>query len=150
MLGRSIGDPDGIEGPPGVAAGLGLLDVETVLTPDKRTVPVEAFHILSGEAVSGYEIHLGRTHGPDCVRPLLDIQDRLDGASSPDGLVAGTYVHGLFAADGFRRAFLARLGARSTAAYEAGLEAALDALAAHLTAHIDLEQILAIARSRQQ
>ena len=150
MLGRSIGDPDGIEGPSGVTAGLGLLDVETVLTSDKRTVAVAGFHIASGEAVSGYEIHLGQTHGPDCVRPVIEMQGRHDGAASPDGLVAGTYVHGLFAADGFRRAFLARLGARSTAAYETGVEAALDALAAHLTAHLDLDQILAIARSRRQ
>jgi adenosylcobyric acid synthase len=65
-----------------------------------------------------------------------------------DGLVAGTYVHGLFASDGFRRAFLQKLGACSSAAYDAGVETALDGLAAHLAAHLDLEKILSIARSR--
>jgi adenosylcobyric acid synthase len=149
MLGTSIADPDGIEGPPGEVPGLGLLDARTVLGGDKSTVNVSGRHLASGEAVAGYEIHLGRTDGPDCARPLLDIEGRLDGAQSKDGLVTGTYVHGLFAADGFRRAFLAGFGARSDAAYEAGVERALDALAAHLEKHLDIEAILAIARSRQ-
>jgi adenosylcobyric acid synthase len=150
MLGRSIADPHGIEGPPGIELGLGLLDVETILVADKRTVAIAGRHLASGEAVSGYEIHLGTTGGPDCRRPLLDIGGRPDGAASGDGLVSGTYVHGLFASDGFRRAFLAQLGARSTAAYEAGVDSALDGLAAHLCAHLDLDGILAIAQSRRQ
>ena len=148
MLGRSVADPEGIEGPPGRAVGLGLLAVDTVLTGEKTTVPVTGRHLGSGEPVAGYEIHLGRTEGPDCARPLLEIGERPDGASSADGLVAGTYVHGVFASDGFRRAFLETLGARSSAAYEAGVEAALDGLATHLAANLDLEQVLAIARSR--
>ena len=121
MLGRTIADPDGIEGPPGTVAGLGLLDVETVLGADKTTVAGRrARHVATGEPVAGYEIHLGRTTGPDCARPMLDLGGRADGATSPDGLVAGTYVHGLFAADAFRRAFLAALGAPPSALrYEA-------------------------------
>jgi adenosylcobyric acid synthase len=98
--------------------------------------------------VSGYEIHLGRTEGPDCARPFLTIGNRPDGATSADGLVAGTYAHGLFASDGFRRAFLAKLGGRGSGLYETGVESALDGLAAHLAAHLDLDRILAIARSR--
>jgi adenosylcobyric acid synthase len=148
MLGGRIADPDGVEGAPGVAAGLGLLDVDTLLAADKTTIPIAARHVETGEAVAGYEIHLGRSEGPDSQRPFLDIGGRFDGAVSPDGLVAGTYAHGLFAGDAFRGAFLRRLGARSSAAYEAGVEAALDGLAAHLVAHLDLERILAIARSR--
>ena len=150
MLGTRIADPDGVEGPPASVPGLGLLAAETVLSGDKRTVPVAGRHLESGESVSGYEIHLGRTAGPDCARAFLEIEGLSDGAVSPDGLVAGTYAHGLFASDGFRRAFLARLGGRSSGAYEAGVEAALDGLAAHLAAHLDLDAILAIARTRGQ
>jgi len=148
MLGRRIADPDGVEGPAGEVAGLGLLAVDTVLTRDKRTVRVEGCHVASREAVSGYEIHLGHSEGPDCRRPFLQIDGRPDGAVSADRRVAGTYAHGLFASDGFRRAFLAGLGAGSQAGFEAGVEAALDGLAAHLSAHLDLDAILAIARSR--
>jgi adenosylcobyric acid synthase len=150
MLGRRIADPDGVEGPPGIVAGLGLLDVDTLLAADKTTIRIAGRHVQTGETVAGYEIHLGRSEGPDSKHPFLDIAGRFDGAVSPDGLVAGTYAHGLFASDGFRRAFLAKLGARSAVAYEAGVEAALDGLAAHLAAHLDLDRILAIARSRGQ
>ena len=148
MLGESIADPDGVEGAPGRTPGLGLLAVNTVLGGDKTTLSIEGRHLLTGEAVAGYEIHLGRTEGPDCSRPVLDLGGRADGASSADGRVWGTYVHGLFAADGFRRAFLAGLGARSAVTFEAGVEQALDALAAHLVRHLDLDRILAIAQSR--
>ena len=148
MLGGRIADPDGVEGEPGVVSGLGLLAVETLLAADKTTIRISGRHIETRELVAGYEIHLGRSVGPDSKRPFLDIGGRFDGAVSPDGLVAGTYVHGLFASDGFRRAFLRKLGARSTAAYEAGVEAALDGLAAHLAAHLDLERVLFIAQSR--
>ncbi|MGH6924156.1 MAG: cobyric acid synthase [Propylenella sp.] len=149
MLGRTIADPGGVEGRAASAAGLGLLAVDTVLGREKTTTPVSGKHLESGATVTGYEIHLGRTVGEDCSRPFLEIGGRLDGAVSADGLVMGGYVHGLFASDDFRRAFLAKLGTRSTAHYEAGVEAALDGLARHLEAHLDLEAILAIARSRE-
>ncbi|MBV9077119.1 MAG: cobyric acid synthase [Methylobacteriaceae bacterium] len=149
MLGRTIADPDGIEGPAGTVPGLGLLEVETVLTADKVTLPAVGRHLASGEALAGYEIHLGRTEGPDRARPFLTLADgRPDGATSPDGRVAGTYMHGLFAGDAFRRAYLAGFGAASTLAYEAGIEAVLDRLADHLEASLDLDAILTIARSR--
>ena len=148
MLGGSIADPQGIEGPPQTIAGLGLLAIDTVLTADKSTQPIAGRHVGTGEALAGYEIHLGRTEGPDRARPFLQTGSGRDGAVSADGLVAGTYAHGLFAADGFRRAFLAKLGGRASAAYETEVEAALDGLAAHLAKHLDLEKVLAIARSR--
>jgi adenosylcobyric acid synthase len=145
MLGMTIADPDGVEGAPGRVRGLGLLAVDTVLAADKATVAVTGRHLASGEDITGYEIHMGRTSGADSTRPLLDLAGRPDGAQSADGLVAGTYVHGLFAADGFRRAYLAGLGATSSIAYETAVEGALDALADHLDAHVAVDRLLAIA-----
>jgi adenosylcobyric acid synthase len=150
MLGRTIADPQGLEGAPGVVPGLGLLAVETELMPEKTTASVTGRHIPSGEAIHGYEIHLGRTSGTDCGRPLVEIDGIPDGATSADGRIAGTYVHGLFAADGFRRAFLAGLGAAaSDFAYETEVDATLDALAAHLETHVDVGRILTIAGYRR-
>ena len=147
MLGARLDDPDGTEGPPGAAEGLGLLDIETVLTGDKRLVEVEGRELSTGEPVRGYEMHIGKTSGPGLARPMVEIGGRPDGAVSPDGLVAGCYLHGIFAADDFRRAFLARLreGRPQAEAYEAKVESTLDALAAHLEENCDLEAMLAIA-----
>ncbi|GKY89534.1 cobyric acid synthase [Sinisalibacter aestuarii] len=146
MLGAEIADPEGIEGAPGHMPGLGLLDVATVLEPAKTLALTAATYLPTGDAVEGYEIHLGRTEGPDCARAWLGLGERRDGAASPDGRIMGTYLHGLFASDAFRRAFLARLGAPvSDTSYDAGVEAALDALAAHLETHLDLDALLALA-----
>jgi adenosylcobyric acid synthase len=150
MLGRTISDPEGVEGFGGTEPGLGLLDVETVLTPDKVTEPVAGIHVASGEPVEGYEIHLGRTEGADRARPVLTLRGSPEGASSPDGRVQGTYVHGLFASDGFRRAYLAGFGIASRLAYASAVETALEALADHLETHLDLDAILAMARTRQR
>jgi len=149
MLGRRIVDPEGVEGRAGAVDGMGLLDVETVLGGDKMTVAVTGHHVPTGAPMTGYEIHLGHTTGPDCDRPVLDLDGRPDGARSRDGLVAGSYVHGLFAADGFRRAWLAELGADgSDLRFNALVEETLDALAAHLERHVDIDRLLAIASSR--
>jgi len=78
-----------------------------------------AYIAQTGAAIEGYEIHLGRSKGADCARPLLDIEGRADGASSADGRVQGTYVHGLFTGDAFRKAWLAHFGITSSLAYEA-------------------------------
>ena len=147
MLGRRVADPGGIEGPVGAAEGLGLLEVETVLTGDKTLREVEGECLINAEPFRGYEMHVGRTLGPDCARPLLRFADgRLDGATTPDGLVAGAYVHGLFAGDRQRAAWLGLIGARSEIAYEATVEQTLDALAEHFEAHLDLEAMLEMAR----
>ena len=149
MLGRTIADPDGIEGPPGRVAGLGHLDVDTVLTGDKITEPASGYHIATGAPIAGYEIHLGRTTGPDCGRPVLTLAEgRPDGASSPDGRVTGCYVHGLFGSDAFRAQYLAGFGAPSTLGYESRIETTLDALADHIEAHLDLAAILDLAQTR--
>jgi len=147
MLGQVLADPEGIEGVPDSVPGLGLLAVETVLGREKRLALVEGVHVESGAAVAGYEIHLGMTAGPDCARPFARIGGRDEGALSDDGRVAGTYLHGLFAADGFRRDWLAGLGVTGAdTGYEAGVEATLEALADHLEAHLDVAGILALAR----
>ena len=143
MLGRTIADPDGIEDVPGTSAGLGLLDVDTVLTPVKQLRVEHATHAASGEALRGYRMHMGLTEGPGRARPFASVAGAPEGAESADGRVAGTYLHGLFAADGFRRNFLAL---RSEIAYEAGVDSALEALAAHLEAALDLDALLALAR----
>ena len=146
MLGRSIADPAGVEGQAATVAGLGLLAVDTVLGGDKTTVAVSGHAKGTGEPVTGYEIHMGRTSGPDCARPVVDLDGRVDGAMSADGLVAGTYVHGIFASDAFRRRFLAGLGARaSDIRYEAMVEETLDALATHCERHIDIAALLTLA-----
>ncbi len=110
--------------------------------------PVQGRDLASGEVIAGYEIHLGRTEGPDCARPLFDLGGRLDGARSADGRIAGSYVHGMFGADGFRRAWLAGFGRVGVLAYEAGIEATLDALADHCERHLDVARIINIARER--
>lgn len=147
MLGRVIADPEGIEGPAGESPGLGLLDVTTVMTPEKRLSRVSARHAGTGLAVEGYEIHIGRTEGPDRARPFADIAGAAEGAISADGRVSGSYLHGLFAADDFRAAFLGGLGiAASGRGHEAGVEAALEALADHVEAHLDVGGLFALAR----
>ena len=150
MLGRTIADPDGIEGTPGTHPGLGLLDVETVLSADKRVRPVSGRESASDLPVLGYEIHLGRTIGPGTERPWLSIEGEPDGALSADGRVMGSYVHGLFQGDAFRHSFLERLGAQADPglAYSAVIEATLDQLADHLETYLDTAAITEIARSR--
>lgn len=148
MLGRSIADPDGIEGAAGSVPGLGLLDITTTMTADKRVTEVAALHMASGQAVRGYEIHIGRSDGPDCARALFAVDGAPEGALRADGRVMGSYLHGMFAADGFRRAFLAGLGATpGNESYDATVEATLDALADHLEAHVDCAGLLALARA---
>jgi adenosylcobyric acid synthase len=148
MLGLRIADPDGVEGPPAEAPGLGLLELETVLGGDKRLVEIEGVEVASGEKIRGYEMHVGRSTGAGLARPMLDLGGRPDGAVSADGRIMGCYLHGLFAADGFRQVFIGRLRERAASgvAYEAEVESALDALAEHLEASVDVAGLLEVAR----
>ncbi len=149
MLGHRIADPDGVEGAAGSSKGLGVLDVETVLTGDKRLEAVSGRELASGEDVHGYEMHMGATEGPDTARPMLELAHGKEGACSADGKVSGSYVHGLFAADGFRHAFLSRLATRgrSPLVWESSIDETLDGLARHLEDALDLDRILEIARA---
>ncbi len=150
MLGRHIADPLGIEGPAEVVEGLGLLDVETVLTRAKalRRVQGEAL----GARFAGYEMHMGETIGPDTGRPLACFDDgRTDGAISADGLVAGSYVHGLLTDPAQRAAWLARMGGEGGGAdYRASVDTALDAIAAALEANCDIDAILKLSEAAGQ
>jgi adenosylcobyric acid synthase len=146
MLGKTVADPDGIEGSPATVDGLGLLDVDTVLTGDKRLVSVQGVS-FDGVGLSGYEMHVGKTTVAAGNLVFSTIDGHYDGSISPDGRVFGTYIHGLFAHDSQRGAWLERLGGCGTDLnYDAQVDAVLDRLAAHMEQHLDLDGLLAIAR----
>ena len=146
MLGKEIADPDGIEGPHSSVPGLGLLDLTTTMTPDKRVTQTTAHHPASNTRVKGYEIHLGTTSGPDRARPMFTVGAQPEGAIRADGRVMGSYLHGMFTEDAFRRAFLASLGATpGNASYDRTVEETLDDLADHLAAHVACSDLLLIA-----
>jgi adenosylcobyric acid synthase len=133
MLGTLISDPQGLEGAPSSVKGLGLLDAETRMEAGKAVRNVEAFSEAFGARIDGYEIHIGQTAGPDCFRPFSTIGSRIDGAVSSDGLVMGTYLHGLFGNDDFRAKFLEKLGMSPAGGkYWSDVDAALDEIAAEL------------------
>jgi adenosylcobyric acid synthase len=146
MLGRIVRDPLGIEGGAPEAEGLGLLDVETEMAPEKRVENVSARAPAHGVELSGYEIHLGVTSGPDCLRPALVIDGKPDGAVSKDARVFGTYLHGLFDSGAFRAAWLESLGVSSARGdHRAIVDAALDAIAAGMERHLDVEALFETA-----
>ena len=147
MLGQWLSDPAGVDGPAGEMPGLGLLKTDTTMQGKKTVRPVTGQCARTGLAIKGYEIHAGLTRGPDAARPFLQLPEGPEGAVSADGRIEGTYVHGLFAEDRFRSAWLegVREGASSEAAYGASVEAALDALADGLEAHMDVARFLALA-----
>ena len=149
MLGREVADPLGLEGCPATVPGLGLLDLHTELTPTK-TLRHTIARLPDGTRLAGYEMHLGRTTGPDRARPFAHLDDGTpdgvpDGARSTDGLVAGTYLHGIFTDDAARAALLQ---APSRHRHDHDVEQTLDALAAHLETHVDIDALLAISRQR--
>jgi adenosylcobyric acid synthase len=147
MLGRTVSDPQGIEGLAGETPGLGLLDIATEMTPDKRLTRTEATHAATGLPISAYEIHIGRSDGPDRARPFARIGTETEGATSSDGRVMGSYLHGMFAGDAFRAAFLQGLGIAAPLRDDgAEIEAVLDRLAAHVEAHLDLDALIVLAR----
>jgi len=149
MLGASVADPAGVEGPAQTVPGLGLLDVATTLTGEKTLRDVTGTAWGGGAPFTGYEMHVGETTGDGTQRPLLAIAGgRADGAVSADGRIAGCYVHGLFADDRQRAAWLERIGAApSSLSYAADLEATLDRLADHLERHLDCDALLSLARA---
>ncbi len=138
MLGRTVRDPLGLEGGVREAPGLGLLDVETEMAPEKTVRNSSARSTEYGVELSGYEIHLGVTSGPDCDRPAVLIDGRPDGAVSASGRVLGTYLHGLFASDAYRAALLGSFGIEGGRGnYRQSVDYALDAIAAELEDVLD-------------
>ncbi len=146
MLGKEIRDPDGIEGQAGCYEGLGLLDVTTIMHPEKRLAKLSGVCTLTGDVVTGYEIHIGKTEGPDCARAWLEMGGNAEGAASKNGRIFGCYMHGLFAEDNFRAAFMNMLGISSSVFnYDARIEQVLDDLATHIEAYLDMDKLLALA-----
>ncbi|MGK2741560.1 cobyric acid synthase [Tepidicaulis sp. LMO-SS28] len=145
LLGRRIRDPHGIEGSLREIDGLGLLDVETELQEEKHLGLVTGAS-PEGHGFEGYEIHNGRTDGPDTAQPLLFIDGKGHGARSGDGRVSGCYIHGLFNKGAYRSSFLKELGARASQAdHETHIHAALDEMAEAMEEHLDLDAMLQLA-----
>ncbi|MEP4197834.1 MAG: cobyric acid synthase [Aliishimia sp.] len=148
MLGKTVSDPDGIEGTAQTVPGLGHLNIDTVLSPQKQLALRHGTALPFSCSVSGYEIHMGQTDGPDCeTGAWLNLGGELQGASSNAGRIRGAYLHGLFSDDAFRAAYMGSLGHQSTLDYEPLVEAVLDELADHLRQHLDLPRLLEIASS---
>jgi adenosylcobyric acid synthase len=143
MLGRSISDPEGVEGPPETVQGLGLLPVDTILGADKTLRTVSGTSVTDGAPFTGYEIHVGTTCGN--ARPMLRLADgRSEGALSSDGRIAGCYIHGLFARAEQRQYWLG--GASNGIHHDDAVDAALDELAAELDKVIAVDRLIAIAK----
>lgn len=146
MLGMEIEDPEGLEGVAAKVQGLGLLDVMTVMQPEKQVRTVTGRAANSGAPFSGYEIHIGETSGADLERPMLEVEGAPHGAVNGDGRIMGAYIHGLFESGAFRRDFLAHLGAVSDGQnHEKKIDRALDELADAMERALDIEGLLNLA-----
>lgn len=164
VLGEKLSDPSGVESGIAETPGLGLLDVRTVFLSEKHLYQVEAVHLRSGRPVHGYEIHMGETELGPGVEPAIRIVRRNtaehipldDGAVSAEGNVWGTYVHGLFDDDAFRRHFIDSVRARKglqplggiTSRYD--VDAEYDKLAALLRANLDMDGIYRVLESDRE
>jgi adenosylcobyric acid synthase len=149
ILGRTISDPGGTDGPIAQQPGLALLNVDTVMEPEKTVARKTGVSPPYRSRVEGYEIHLGSTGGPDCTRPMTQFGGVNDGAISENGRIEGTYLHGIFSSDDFRAAWLAsiRQSRRSSLNFEATVDNALDEIAEILEASLDTEALLALAEA---
>ena len=147
MIGQRVRDPEGLDGAPGESPGLGLLDVETDMHGNKSVRPVQGVCVVTDTPVEGYEIHIGKTHGPDTVRPFARIGDVTDGAVSIDGKIAGCYLHGIFSSDAFRKKWLNRIrqGTAADFNYESRVEQFLDGVADGLEKALDIDALMADA-----
>jgi adenosylcobyric acid synthase len=147
MLGKRIADPDGIEGTPAEAAGLGYLNIDTLLTDNKILRPVTGRLSNGGAPFQGYEMHVGRTTGPALSRPFAALDGaRDDGAISGDGKIIGTYVHGLLQSGAARAAILG-VGTRARD-HQFAVDAILDEIAASLEQSLDIPALAALAGLR--
>ena len=144
MLGKTIHDPHGSEGAPGSSAGLGWLNLETSLEPEKQLRNVRGNLAFDNATVTGYEIHCGVSTGPALAQPFARLDDgRTDGAISEDGQIVGTYLHGVFDEPDALRALLAWAGLRdaTTVDTRALRNASLERLADMVEAHLDTARL---------
>lgn len=147
MLGQIVSDPTGIEGNAGTDPGLGLLDIKTDIMGDKTLETITATDQMTGKTVQAYEMHIGKTSGAGLDKPWFVKEDGSpEGAISQDGRVYGSYCHGVFTEDGFRKAFLDRLhkGTITAMAYQQQVDQTLDNLADHMERHLDLDKLLGL------
>jgi adenosylcobyric acid synthase len=143
MLGQTIHDPLGLEGEAGSSVGLGWLDLNTTLQPEKQLCHRQGHLALDNAPIWGYEIHAGMTTGSALDHPLVRLKDRNDGACSEDGQIMGTYLHGLFESSAATDAILRWAGLDQDASpnYAAIREAEIDRLAEAVATHLDMKQI---------
>ncbi|GAA6211507.1 cobyric acid synthase [Hyphomicrobiales bacterium 4NK60-0047b] len=146
MLGRLIKDPHGLEGSATEIEGLKLLDIDTTLEPQKTLTQVSAEFLETHSTLSAYEMHMGKTAGPDTNRPLFKIknnENQMEGAQNLSGKVMGTYLHGLFQADEFRNNFLQKIhkNFESQTAYKTQIETTLDELSEHIEKSLNIKEI---------
>ncbi len=144
VLGKSIKDPLGLEGDVREIEGLGLLDIETKLIPEKTVKNSKPNSIEHDLPLDGYEIHMGQTSGEDCSRPMIDFGDHKDGAINPQGNVRGCYLHGLFGSDAYRKVLLKSAGfvGGGHISYMETVEQALDELAEEMELWLDVDGLL--------
>jgi adenosylcobyric acid synthase len=145
MLGNTIADPLGIEGPPQTCTGLGLLNVHTTMAAEKTLCAI-TLQTRDGHTVQGYEMHMGETTGADRNHHWFEGTTPSapnEGISLPHRPIMGTYVHGLLHNDAFRTAFLQHLAPTYVAQLrqDQTTDTVLDDLAAHLETHMDLDAL---------
>ena len=153
MLGTTLSDPLGLEGPAGDSPGLGLLDFSTTLMAHKQLVNAQG-RLAAGllpdggaAAVRGYEIHMGETTGEALAQPALWLETadgmRPDGAVSTDGQIAASYLHGLFDHPEACAAWLnwAGLAQAEAVDHDARRNASIDTLADAMAAHLDIDAL---------
>lgn len=148
LLGQWINDPDGVDGTPGNTRGLGLLDIGTHMQTEKQTRLVEGHCPRSQSRLVGYEIHVGKSEGPDTRTPMTILGGKPDGAINANGRVEGTYLHGIFANDQFRAWWLNSIKNDSAGSlnYEAAVEHELEALADGLEDSLNVDALFADAK----
>ena len=150
ILGNEITDGQGYDGIPSNAKGLGLLDVQTTMGKEKNLGKKEFISTINGKKISGYEIHLGVTSGSDCNKPFATLSERKDGAISSNGLVMGTYLHGLFFSDEFRNKFVAKISSKEKeedVSFNDKIDFILEEFVNVLEDNLDVDTILSAARN---
>ncbi len=146
MLGKMIFDPEGVESAATSVPGLGLLDVETVFSPQKTVTPWQGICKKTNAVISAYEIHVGHTAGADTANAPFQNSAGAEGATSANGQITGTYLHGLFANDEYRKAFL---NTHKIMDYKNRIEMILDDWAKLLENSLDLNALLNLAKTKQ-